>query len=66
MTQQQQINSLCECLEGLTDAIEQAAKSRDIIMKLLKFESERIESLEDKIDLLMRERVRYNDIEQER
>ena len=66
MTQQEQINSLCECLEGLTDAVEQAAKSRDILVNVLEFEGLRIDSLAKKIDLLMRERVKYNDIQQER
>lgn len=66
MTQQEQINSLCECIEGLTDAMEQEGKSRDILVNVLEFEGLRIDSLAKKIDLLMRERVKYNDIQQGR
>ena len=57
MTQQEQINSLCECVEGLTDAMEQEGKSRDILVNVLEFEGLRIDSLAKKIDLLMESRA---------
>ena len=53
MTQQEEIKALCECVEGLTEAMEQAAKSRDILLNVLQFEGHRIDALAAKIDLLM-------------
>ena len=66
MTQQEDIKALYKCVEGLAEAMEAAAKSRDIMLNLMQFEGHRIDSLENKIDLLMRERVKYNDIQQGR
>ena len=44
-------------LEGLSDALKLASASRDVVMKLLQFEGNRIDTLENKIDLLMIERA---------
>ena len=57
-TEQQQINeTIGECLENLRDALKIGSESRDIIMNLLQFEGNRIDTLENKIDLLMTERA---------
>ena len=57
MTQQEEIKSLCKSIEGLTDAMEQAAKSRDILLNVLQFEGHRIDALAAKIDMLMANRA---------
>tara|TARA_R110000782_G_scaffold239218_1_gene325570 strand:- start:424 stop:630 length:207 start_codon:yes stop_codon:yes gene_type:complete len=57
MTQQEEIKALCECVEGLTEAMEQAAKSRDILLNVLQFEGHRIDALTAKIDMLIVDRV---------
>ena len=49
--------SIHECIEGLADALDLASASRDILMKLLKFEGNRIDSLENKMDILMTSRA---------
>lgn len=55
---QHQINeTIGECLESLRDALKIGSKSRDLIMKLLQFEGNRIDAIENKIDLLMTERA---------
>lgn len=57
-TEQQQLNeTIGECLENLRDALNIGSKSRDVIMKLIQFEGNRIDTLENKIDLLMTERA---------
>ena len=51
---QQDINeTIGEALEGLSDALKLASASRDVVMKLLQFEGNRIDKLENKVDLLM-------------
>ena len=56
-TTQQQINDkIGECLEDLTESMEMFAKNRDLMMRLIEFGDTRIDSLENKIDILMRER----------
>ena len=56
-TEQQQINDkIGECLEDLTESMEMFAKNRDLMMRLIEFGDTRIDSLENKIDILMRER----------
>lgn len=57
-TQQEQINeTIGEALEGLSDALKLTSASRDMLMKLLQFEGNRIDKLENKIDLLMANRT---------
>ena len=56
-TEQQQINDkIAECLEDLIESMEMSAKNRDLMMRLIEFGDTRIDSLENKIDILMRER----------
>jgi len=56
-TEQQQINDkIGECLEDLTESMEMFAKNRDLMMRLIEFGDTRIDSVENKIDILMRER----------
>jgi hypothetical protein len=56
-TTQQQINDkIGECLEDLTESMEMFAKNRDLMMRLIEFGDTRIDSVENKIDILMRER----------
>jgi len=57
-TRQQEINDIVsEALMGLKEAHEYGGKSRELLLKLLQFEGNRIDSLENKIDLLMTERA---------
>jgi hypothetical protein len=57
-TEQQQINDkIAECLEDLSESMEMSAKNRDLIMRLIEFGDTRIDSLENKIDILMSERA---------
>ena len=57
MTQQEEIKALCKCVEGLTDAMKTASKSRDILLNVLQFEGHRIDALAAKIDILMTNRA---------
>ena len=50
-------DAIGESLEGLTEALKTGSNSREVIMKLLQFEGKRIDTLENKIDLLMTERA---------
>ena len=57
-TEQQQINDkIAECLEDLSESMEMSAKNRDLMMRLIEFGDTRIDSLENKIDILMTERA---------
>ena len=57
-TEQQQINkTIGECLEDLSESMEMSAKNRDLMMRLIEFGDTRIDSLENKIDILMSERA---------
>ena len=57
-TEQQQINDkIGECFEDLSESMEMFAKNRDLIMRLIEFGDTRIDSLENKIDILMTERA---------
>ena len=57
-TEQQQINDkIGECLEDLSESMEMFAKNRDLMMRLIEFGDTRIDSLENKIDILMTERT---------
>jgi hypothetical protein len=57
-TEQQQINDkIAECLEDLSESMEMSAKNRDLMMRLVEFGDTRIDSLENKIDILMTERA---------
>jgi hypothetical protein len=65
-TEQQQINDkIAECLEDLSESMEMFAKNRDLMMRLIEFGDTRIDSLENKVDVLMSERgeddVWYNE-----
>lgn len=56
-TTQQLINlKLSEGLGGLNDAMRISSESRELLMDLLEFEGNRIDKMENKIDILMRER----------
>jgi len=56
-TEQQQINDkIGECFEDLSESMEMFAKNRDLMMRLVEFGDTRIDSVENKIDILMRER----------
>ena len=57
MTQNKLNNAVSSCLEELADAMKIASNSRDILMKLLVFEGNRIDRIENKIDILMTERA---------
>ena len=57
-TEQQQINDkIGECFEDLSESMEMFAKNRDLMMRLVEFGDTRIDSLENKIDILMTERA---------
>ena len=57
-TEQQQINDkIAECLEDLSESMEMSAKNRDLMMRLIEFGDTRIDSLENKVDILMSERA---------
>ena len=57
-TEQQQINDkIAECLEDLSESMEMFAKNRDLMMRLIEFGDTRIDSLENKVDILMSERT---------
>lgn len=57
-TEQQQINDkIAECLEDLSESMEMSAKNRDLMMRLVEFGDTRIDSLDNKVDILMSERA---------
>jgi hypothetical protein len=57
-TEQQEFNDIVsEALMVLKEAHEYGGKSRGLLMKLLTFEGNRIDSLENKVDLLMTDRA---------
>ena len=63
-TEQQQINDkIGECLEDLNESMEMFAKNRDLMMRLIEFGDTRIDSLENKIDILMTERAEREEFE---
>ena len=63
-TEQQQINDkIAECLEDLTESMEMFAKNRDLMMRLIEFGDTRIDSLENKIDILMTDRAEREELE---
>tara|TARA_R110000787_G_scaffold272735_1_gene380244 strand:+ start:501 stop:764 length:264 start_codon:yes stop_codon:yes gene_type:complete len=66
MTQQEEIKALCECVEGLTDAMKTASKSRDILLNVLQFEGHRIDALANKIDILMKSKEDEDEAEAEK
>ena len=45
-----------ELLEEITGALADGVKSREMLLKLIKLNSNRMDSMEDRIDILMRER----------
>ena len=63
-TEQQQINDkIGECFEDLSESMEMFAKNRDLMMRLVEFGDTRIDSLENKIDILMTERAEREEFE---
>jgi len=50
-----------ELLEEITGALADGVKSREALLKLIKFDSNRLDSLEGRIDILMRERGSIED-----
>tara|TARA_R110000824_G_scaffold197214_1_gene380617 strand:+ start:98 stop:364 length:267 start_codon:yes stop_codon:yes gene_type:complete len=63
-TEQQQINDkIAECLEDLIESMEMFAKNRDLMMRLIEFGDTRIDSLENKIDILMTDRAEREELE---
>ena len=63
-TEQQQINDkIGECLEDLSESMEMSAKNRDLMMRLIEFGDTRIDSLENKIDILMTDRAEREELE---
>tara|TARA_R110000803_G_scaffold142551_1_gene208811 strand:+ start:976 stop:1122 length:147 start_codon:yes stop_codon:yes gene_type:complete len=48
MTQEEINKALSECIEGLSEAIRDSSKSRDVMLKLIQLLSERIDSLENR------------------
>ena len=63
-TEQQQINDkIAECLEDLSESMEMFAKNRDLMMRLIEFGDTRIDSLENKIDILMTDRAEREELE---
>ena len=63
-TEQQQINDkIAECLEDLIESMEMSAKNRDLMMRLIEFGDTRIDSLENKIDILMTDRAEREELE---
>ena len=66
MTQQEDIKALYKCVEGLSEAMEAAAKSRDIVLNLMQFEACRIDALANKIDILMKSKEDEDEAKAER
>ena len=62
MTQKDVNDSVSQCFEEIVDAMKTSAKSRDLLLKLLALERNRIDSLEGKIDLL---EVEVNNLKQQ-
>ena len=63
-TTQQRINDkIGECLEDLSESMEMSAKNRDLMMRLIEFGDTRIDSVENKIDILMTSRGLYEKTE---
>jgi hypothetical protein len=57
-TEQQEVNEwIAKSFDELIGTIKIGRESRSAIIKLLKFESSRIDSLENKVDIIMRERA---------
>ena len=66
MTQKDVNNSTSQCLEEIVDAMKTSAKSRDLLMNLIQFEGNRIDRIENKIDILMTSRADELEAEAER
>ena len=57
-TDQEEFNeAVFESIDGLRDALKTGSESRDILLSIIKFEGTRLDSLENKIDILMSERA---------
>jgi len=58
--------SIHECIGGLADALDTASESRNVLMKLIKFYGDRIDTLENKVDLLIMDRANELEAKAER
>ena len=57
-TDQEEFNEVVfESIEGLRDALNTGSESRDILLSIIKFEGTRLDSLDNKVDILMSERA---------
>ena len=57
-TDQEEFNeAVFESIDGLRDALKIGSESRDALLSIIKFEGTRLDSLENKIDILMTERT---------
>ena len=57
-TDQEEFNEVVfESIEGLRDALKTGSASRDVLLKIIKFEGTRLDSLDNKVDILMSERA---------
>jgi hypothetical protein len=57
-TDQEEFNeAVFESIDGLRDALKTGSASRDVLLKIIKFEGTRLDSLDNKVDILMSERV---------
>jgi hypothetical protein len=57
-TDQEEFNeAVFESIDGLRDALKIGSESRDALLSIIKFEGTRLDSLDNKVDILMSERV---------
>ena len=57
-TDQEEFNeAVFESIDGLRDALKTGSESRDILLSIIKFEGTRLDSLDNKVDILMSERA---------
>ena len=57
-TDQEEFNeAVFESIDGLRDALKTGSASRDVLLKIIKFEGTRLDSLDNKVDILMSERA---------
>ena len=57
-TDQEEFNeAVFESIDGLRDALKTGSESRNVLLSIIKFEGTRLDSLDDKVDILMSERA---------
>ena len=62
-TDQEEFNEVVfESIEGLRDALNTGSESRDILLSIIKFEGTRLDSLDNKVGILMSERAEARDV----